>query len=93
MWKIELISGFWGREFGKLAGLDLPLIPVHHQYFTTSPLCEVKQLTNETPVIRDLDGSYYMRQERGGLLMGPYEHQDKMVLCEDWYREGVPPGR
>jgi len=58
----------------------------------TSSLPAVQALTKEVPVIRDLDGSYYLRQERDGLLMGPYEHQDKMVLNQDWYDKGVPPG-
>ena len=87
------VSGFWGREIGKMAGLDLPLVPVHHQYMVSSGIEEVKALTTELPVIRDLDGSYYLRQERTGLLLGPYEHQDKMVLCEDWYTDKVPPGQ
>ena len=85
-------AGFWAREFGRLVGLDLPLVPVHHQYMTTAPIPEVAALRRETPVVRDLEGSYYLRQERGGLLMGSYEHQDKMKLCEDWYDNGPPPG-
>ena len=75
-----------------MAGLDLPVVPIHHQFLITSPLPEVEALTSELPVIRDLDGSYYMRQERGGLLMGPYEAPEKMKMCEDWYMDGVPPG-
>ena len=86
------VTGFWAREMGKLAGLDLPLVPIHHQFLITSPLPEVEALTSELPVIRDLDGSYYMRQERGGLLMGPYEAPEKMKMCDDWYTDGVPPG-
>ena len=85
--------GFWAREIGKMAGLDLPLIPVHHQYMVTSTIPEVKALTSELPVIRDLEGSYYLRQERTGLLVGPYEGQDKMQMCEDWYTDKVPPGK
>ena len=37
-------------------------------------------------------GSYYLRQERQGLLVGPYEGADKMQLCEDWYDSGPPQG-
>ncbi len=63
------------------------------QYLVTGPIEAVKALKGrETPVIRDLDGSYYLRQERDGLLMGPYEGQDKMKMCDDWYDNGVPPG-
>ena len=44
------------------------------------------------PVLRDLQGSYYCRQERDGLLIGPYEHPDRMVLSDDWVQDGVRPG-
>ena len=62
------------------------------QYIVTGPIEAVRQLDRELPVIRDLSGGYYMRQERNGLLWGPYEHESKMKLCDDWYRNGVPPG-
>ena len=76
-----------------MAGIDLPLIPIHHQYFITAPIPEVQDIKQETPVIRDLEGSYYLRQEQGGLLVGPYEKMEKMKMCEDWYTDGVPKGQ
>ncbi|XP_033120611.1 dimethylglycine dehydrogenase, mitochondrial-like [Anneissia japonica] len=84
-------AGFWGTEIGKMAGIDIPLVPIHHQYVVTSTIPEVKALKKELPVIRDLDGSYYLRQERSGLLVGPYEAEHKMRLQDDWITEGVPP--
>jgi len=63
------------------------------QYMVTGELAAVRALQTELPVIRDLSGSLYMRQEMGGLLFGPYEHESKMRLCDDWYYNGVPPGR
>lgn len=80
-----LFIGFWGREVGLMAGMDLPLVAIHHQYVVTSTIPEVAALKHEIPVIRDLEGSYYCRQERQGLLFGPYEHPDKMKLQEEWY--------
>lgn len=59
----------------------------------TGSIDDVQALDRELPVIRDLNGSYYMRQERDGLLFGPYEHAAKMRLCDDWYTNGVPPGQ
>uniref|UniRef100_A0A672MI01 Dimethylglycine dehydrogenase n=1 Tax=Sinocyclocheilus grahami TaxID=75366 RepID=A0A672MI01_SINGR len=41
---------------------------------------------------RDLEGSYYLRQERDGLLFRPYEKEEKMKLQDSWIRDGVPPG-
>ena len=85
-------AGFWAQEVGQMVGIELPLIAVHHQYLVTNPVPEVIALKNEFPVLRDLDGSYYLRQERTGLLVGPYEAPDKMRLQEEWVSSGVPPG-
>ena len=74
-----------------MAGLDLPLVPVQHQYLVTKSVPEVQALTREIPVLRHLEGSFYLRQERDGLLIGPYESQSAMVQMEDWTRNGVPP--
>lgn len=75
-----------------MIGLEHPLIPVQHQYVVTSTIPEVKALKRELPVLRDLEGSYYLRQERDGLLFGPYESQEKMKLQASWVTHGVPPG-
>lgn len=90
--RIVNAAGFWAREVGKMIGLDHPLIPVQHQYVVTSTIPEVKALKRELPVLRDLEGSYYLRQERDGLLFGPYESQEKMKLQASWVTHGVPPG-
>ena len=67
-----------------MAGIELPMIPIHHQYVVTSSIPEVKELKREIPVVRDLEGSYYIRMEKDGLLFGPYEKPDKMRLQDDW---------
>lgn len=90
--RIVNTAGFWAREVGKLIGLSHPLIPVHHQYIITASVPAVKELKRELPVLRDLEGSYYLRQERDGLLFGPYESPEKMKLQESWVTDGVPPG-
>ncbi|PAA86092.1 hypothetical protein BOX15_Mlig007960g1 [Macrostomum lignano] len=83
-------AGFHARDVGKLSGLDLPIIPVHHQYVITKAVPEVVELKRELPVLRDLEASYYLRQEKQGLLVGPYESAENMMLCTDWYDNGVP---
>ncbi|MBN3322733.1 M2GD protein, partial [Atractosteus spatula] len=85
-------TGFWAREVGKMIGFEHPIMPVHHQYVVTSTIPEVKALKKELAVIRDLESSYYLRQERDGLLFGPYEKQEKMKLQDSWITDGVPPG-
>lgn len=85
-------TGFWGREVGRLAGQDIPLVPVQHQYLVTKSVPEVQALKKEIPVLRHLDGGFYLRMERDGLLVGPYESQDTMVQMTDWAQNGVTPG-
>lgn len=85
-------SGFWGREVARLAGQDMPLVPVQHQYLVTKSVPEVQALKKEIPVLRHLDGSFYLRMERDGLLIGPYESAEAMVQMKDWAEKGVPLG-
>lgn len=67
-----------------MVGVEHPLIPIHHQYLVTSTIPEVQQCKHEIPVMRDLEGSYYLRQEKQGLVVGPYERAEKMRLQDDW---------
>jgi dimethylglycine dehydrogenase len=66
-------GGLWAREVGRMAGVDLPLVPMEHHYLITEDLAELKASSRELPVVVDLDGEMYMRQERGGVLLGVYE--------------------
>ena len=68
-----------------MVGVEHPMTPVHHQYVVTTTVPEVKELSHEIPVVRDLEGSYYLRMERDGLLFGPYEQGSKMKLQEEWF--------
>ena len=78
-------AGLWGREVGKLAGLNLPLMPIEHQYLVTQNIPEVEALNKEIPLIHDNDGEYYMRQEGSGLLVGAYEKDGR-----HWSVDGTP---
>ena len=70
-------SGNFARRTGAMVGLDIPVIPVEHQYIVTEPHPEIQkrhaQGLPEMGVLRESDASYYMREERGGLILGPYE--------------------
>jgi dimethylglycine dehydrogenase len=70
-------TGNYARQTGRLVGLDIPAIPVEHQFLVTEPhpaLVERKKNgLPEMPILREPDASYYMREERQGLLLGPYE--------------------
>jgi len=66
-------AGTWAREVGRLVGLDLPIVPMEHQYLVTEAIPEIEALGRELPLLREVDVSYYLRQEGHGLLLGPYE--------------------
>ncbi len=70
-------SGNFARQTGKMVGLDIPVIPVEHQYIVTEPHPEIVKRKEaglpEMGVLRDSDTQWYMREEAGGLILGPYE--------------------
>ena len=70
-------TGNFARKTGEMVGLDIPVIPVEHQFIVTEAHPEIKARhaagLPEMPVLRESDSSWYMREEAGGLLLGPYE--------------------
>lgn len=78
-------AGLWAREVGMMAGVKLPLIPMEHHYLITDEIDVLKQLGREVPVVADLDGEIYMRQEHHGVLLGVYERN-----CVPWALGGTP---
>ena len=70
-------TGNFARRTGAMVGLDVPVIPVEHQYIVTEAHPEIQkrkaQGLPEMGVLRESDSSWYMREEAGGLLLGPYE--------------------
>ena len=78
-------AGTWCREVGEMLGVDLPVVPILHQYFVTDMLPEVVELKRNLPIIRDPEESWYIRQERDGLIFGPYEKD-----AQPWSVDGVP---
>src|SRR5207249_2288399 len=75
-------AGMWGRELGRMAGVNVPLHASEHFYIVTEPMAGV---TRELPVLRDTDGGIYVREEVGGLLMGGFES-----VAKPWGMEGFP---
>jgi dimethylglycine dehydrogenase len=70
-------TGNYARQTAAMVGLDIPVIPVEHQYIVTEPHPELKQRKAdglpELGVLRESDGSWYLREENGGFILGPYE--------------------
>jgi len=71
-------TGNYARQTGRLFGLNVPAIPVEHQYilFEESPPLKAYRTGGgrELAVLRESDQSYYLREERMGWILGPYEH-------------------
>jgi len=70
-------TGSFARKTGEMVGLDIPVIPVEHQFIVTEPHPKIlerkKQGLHEMGVLRESDAGYYLREEAGGFLLGIYE--------------------
>tara|TARA_R110002124_G_scaffold72020_11_gene192754 strand:+ start:504 stop:2972 length:2469 start_codon:yes stop_codon:yes gene_type:complete len=78
-------AGYYAQRVGEMfkpfGGRTVPMVVMSHQYFLTEPIAELEQWSKENgrkmPMIRDVDSSYYLRQEKNGLNLGPYERNCK----------------
>ena len=68
---VLLAAGMWSRQLGALAGVNVPLIPVMHQYMVTD---KIPGIPADLPTMRDPDKLVYYKEEAGALAMGGYEH-------------------
>ena len=79
--------GEWFKPHG---GRDVPMTVMSHQYFLTEEIPELAKWTSEKghkmPMIRDVDTSYYLRQDTNGLNLGPYE-----VNCKAHWQSNDDP--
>jgi dimethylglycine dehydrogenase len=70
-------TGNHAQRTARLLGIRTPAIPVEHQYIVTEPdpaLVEWRKSNPQHPVLRDADAKWYVREERGGWILGPYEY-------------------
>ena len=70
-------AGYRAREVGKMFGRDVPMMVMSHQYILFEEIPELaawsKANGRKLPLLRDVDTSYYLRQEKNGMNLGPYE--------------------
>ena len=78
-------AGLWAKQVGRMVGLDLPLSPLEHHYLLTESIPEIASLKTELPMVVDLEGFTYMRQDQKGMLIGIYETQP-----QHWSMDGAP---
>jgi len=74
-------GGMFAGEIGRLAGVNVPIVPMAHEYLVTRP----SDLPLDLPTMRDPSLLVYFRGESGGLVMGGYERQP-----EPWGLDGIP---
>ena len=74
-------GGMYAREIGALAGVNVPIVPMAHEYLVTKPA----GLPLDMPTMRDPSLLVYFRPESGGLIMGGYERH-----CAPWGLDGIP---
>ncbi|HYL03613.1 MAG TPA: FAD-dependent oxidoreductase [Steroidobacteraceae bacterium] len=68
-------AGLWAREVGHMVGIELPVLAMEHHYLITEDLPELAGRAREFVNTTDYSGEIYLRQERGGALIGTYEPQ------------------
>ncbi len=78
-------AGLWAKQVGRMAGLELPLSPMPHHYLITETIPALAELDFEIPMMIDLEGFTYMRQEIHGVLVGIYE-----LDFRHWHMDGAP---
>ena len=90
-------TGNHAQRTARLLGIKIPAIPVEHQYIVTEPdpaLTEYRKTRPEHPVLRDADARWYVREERGGWILGPYERNAPARFefgCPDSFRADLFP--
>ncbi|MBA2460884.1 MAG: FAD-dependent oxidoreductase [Actinobacteria bacterium] len=75
-------GGIFAAEIGRLAGVNVPVVPMAHEYLITRPT----DLPLDMPTMRDPSLLVYFRPESGGLVMGGYERDPA-----PWSLDGIPP--
>ncbi len=78
--KVVNCAGQWARQVGAMAGINVPLQAVKHQYIITD---RIEGLATDAPTIRDPDRRTYFKEEVGGLVMGGYEPNPKPWMTDD----------
>ncbi len=83
-------AGYRAQEVGRLFGRAVPMTVMSHQYLLTDDIPELVAFSKESgrklPLLRDVDSSYYLRQEKFGLNLGPYERNCRA----HWITPGDP---
>jgi len=75
-------AGMWGREVGRMAGVNVPLHACEHFYIVTEPIAD---LPRDMPVLRVADECAYYKEDAGKILLGAFE-----PVAKPWGMDGIP---
>lgn len=96
---IVCATGNYARQTGRLLGLNVPAIPVEHQFivYDRSPELVAYRASGapELAVLRESDKSYYLREESHGWILGPYEAGAPACFADgvpEWFGRSLLPG-
>lgn len=78
-------AGLWAKQVGRMANIELPVSPMEHHYLVTEAIPELVEAKKELPLVVDLEGFTYLRQEQKGILLGIYER-----TYRHWNMDGAP---
>lgn len=78
-------GGLWAKQVGRMAGVELPVAPLAHHFLVTESIPELAARDQEIPMMVDLEGFTYSRQEQSGMLVGIYETNH-----QHWNIDGAP---
>ncbi len=81
-------AGMWARDFGQMAGVNVPLKACEHFYIVTEQIPQLKQL----PVLRVPDECAYYKEDAGKMLLGAFEPVSKPwgPIPEDFEFDQLP---
>jgi 4-methylaminobutanoate oxidase (formaldehyde-forming) len=82
--KLVICGGQWSHRLGQMAGVNIPLVSVQHQYLVTGAM---PGIATDLPTLRDPDRLTYFKEDVGGLVMGGYEPNPI-----PWAEDGIPDG-
>lgn len=83
---IVVAAGYRANEVGALMDVSYPVVSMEHMYFITEPIAELEARDSRVPMVRCPRDTFYMRQEKKGLLIGVYEYD-----CKTFGMDGIAP--
>ena len=83
---VVIAAGYRVNEVGEMLDIKYPVISMEHMYFVTEDIPELVDRPDRVPMVRCPRDTFYMRQEKKGLLVGIYEKG-----CKTFGMDGIDP--